>query len=258
MVKSIPWVATGVASPASWFNILWSDKAGTLRLRHGLRLTVDGKNSLSFVRQIFHRKIYGQLSGQERTILDIGSNMGTYAIYAAQNSHPDCQIYAFEPHPNSFNLVKKNIADNGFEQKINAINAAVVGDDKGRQLYKLADSLCSNLFDFGSESNGTRIETTSLPTIMAHYNLPQIDLLKMNCEGAEYEILMSLSPDLLRKIKEIRMEYHQFTHGSKRYELGDLTDFLTANGFSRTTYLPFHPKHGIVWFIQNKQEIGPI
>ena len=45
-------------------------------------------------------------------VLDIGANLGIYSLYAARKQ---CEVYAFEPTPNIFNLLNENFKMNGFE-----------------------------------------------------------------------------------------------------------------------------------------------
>ena len=69
--------------------------------------------------------------------------------------------------------------------------------------------------------------------------LGEIDLLKMDCEGAEYETLYA-EPEVLRSVKEIRMEFHD----GRQIEL---RRFLEANGFHITRFHMDGPTWGVLW-----------
>ena len=64
----------------------------------------------------------------------------------------------------------------------------------------------SSLFREGPES--FRVDCTTLPDIFEKQKLEKIDLLKLDCEGAEVEILKTVSDELLHRIRQIVMEIH--------------------------------------------------
>lgn len=53
-----------------------------------------------------------------------------------------------------------------------------------------------------------QVRTTTLEEVIREFNLDSIDFLKMDCEGCEYGVINGLSVGTLKKIQEIRMEYH--------------------------------------------------
>jgi hypothetical protein len=70
----------------------------------------------------------------------------------------------------------------------------------------------------------------------------------LNCEGAEYEILMNTPDSYLKRISEIRMEYHNFELDGRVFDLAPLRAFLKTKNFIEVNYLPYTPDHGIIWF----------
>ena len=68
-------------------------------------------------------------------------------------------------------------------------------------------------------------------TIQPISKIGKIDLLKVDCEGSEYNILYSLGKNDFKKIKYIVLEYHEFD-AKKLHKGRDLSDFLRKNNFT--------------------------
>jgi hypothetical protein len=75
------------------------------------------------------------------------------------------------------------------------------------------------------------VDAISLESALAKLNITQLDLLKMDCEGAEYEILLNTSPEILRLVKRIIMEYHDLD-AQRAHPI--LVDFLQQQGYQVT------------------------
>ncbi len=70
-----------------------------------------------------------------------------------------------------------------------------------------------------------------MPEVWTQWHLDEIDLLKLNVEGAEYEIIRELPIALLRNVKRVFLEFHDF-HG---FHFSELTEKLHRAGFQVTT-----------------------
>jgi len=96
----------------------------------------------------------------------------------------------------------------------------------------------------GQESQ-MAVGARSLSSIINQLKLESCDLLKLDCEGAEYDILLNAPPVVLSKIRRIVMEYHdqitKFTHQ-------DLVEFLREKGFSVEIYA--NPVHGNIGYLR--------
>jgi hypothetical protein len=89
------------------------------------------------------------------------------------------------------------------------------------------------------------IECTTLDRIIAEQGLETIDLLKMDCEGAEYEIFYQASDETLARIQEMRIEYHVLEGPDETPDR--LAAFLADKGFRVTHRHAFTPTNGIMW-----------
>jgi len=174
-------------------------------------------------------------------VIDIGANTGLFGILAAQIVGPNGRVFAFEPARRTFARLKRNIELNGFNN-ITAINAAI-GAFNGEAQLHLADR--SSLASLHEEVDGStrlgegfnaaetiRVET--LASVMERFHLDEVNLLKLDCEGAEYDIIESLKPTMARKIKQISMEVHQI----QGHELSDIPHMLQDLGFTTSNTYP--------------------
>ena len=109
-------------------------------MRNGTRLR-DGTGDLTgTLAVVFVRREYGQLE-RFRTIVDIGANIGSFAVYAAPCC-PDARIYCFEPEQMNFRFLQRNIGVNGLAGRVTAFQCAVASSG-GQRTSRLASPLNS-------------------------------------------------------------------------------------------------------------------
>ncbi len=193
---------------------------------------------------------YGLTPQPGWTILDIGAGIGDFSILVAQLS-PKNKIYAIEPFKKSFNLLKKNIKINNLNN-IKTYKLAISSSDKNLEIN-------INPKNFGNNStintNKTKniAKSTSLHKFITDNHIKHINLLKCDCEGAEYDIFSKFNISLFKKIDNIIMEYHLFSHN--QLELDSLIKNFINLGYKVYTYP--NPVHSSIGFI-SAQKISPI
>ncbi len=142
---------------------------------------------------------------EPRSILDLGANIGTASIDFALR-YPQASITAIEPVAENFRLLQKNIAS---FPNIRALNVAVGKQDGRAAVYGQGHNLQMQLVSASSEALGLEeITVRDLNGLLPELGITRIDLIKIDVEGAEYDILTSLHPDLLRRVKWIVGELH--------------------------------------------------
>lgn len=159
-------------------------------------------------------------------VIDIGAHVGYFTIYAAKKAK-NGKILSFEPSKESFNVLKNNLKINNIEN-VNVENIGVRSKSGASVLYvdknnEIGNSMFSNDENLIKEN----VQVTSVPEIIKKYKIESIDLLKLDCEGAEYEIILELPPSILNTIKKIAMEVHDI----ENYSISDIENFLTKNNF---------------------------
>lgn len=209
-----------------------------LELANGFRIHLSSHpEDIVTVAVVFCKHDYGtDFAG--KTIIDIGANIGIFSLFAA---YKDAQkIVAIEPGQEAISTLKKSIEANSLQQRITAIQAAVTAVDGGVLHFPTFSS--PNNRPTNSGTNTIEVPTVSLKTIInSHFNNP-VDLLKMDCEGGEYDILYNTDKHTLALIREIRMELH----GAKQDE-DALLNYLQQKGFKLNKY-----RHDNAWLTNTK------
>lgn len=136
---------------------------------------------------------------QDSVVVDIGAHVGVVSMTLAQQF--GCKVYAYEPEFNNYLRLEKNIEANGLSELID-INLLAVTKD-GRLVKIATNSNNSGGGDIYSD-HGVDVHSITLSGILDYVG-GHIDLLKIDCEGAEFEILKDAD---LSKIKAIRGEFH--------------------------------------------------
>lgn len=201
--------------------------------RPPVRMTVRGAMDVWAVKETFLDAFYTRYGTPIQdgwTVVDIGAGIGDFCIYSAYGN-PNTVIYAFEPFSESYHLLIKNLVQNAVENVI-AFQEAVWSQG-GRLVLDLSEgeplkiaSRKTPLTDENKEA--VTVEALALQTVMERLGINIVDLLKLDCEGAEYEILMEASSITLSKIKRIIMEYHDV---DDVHHHGQLIPFLESEGY---------------------------
>lgn len=172
----------------SWFADLLYDVA--LRCS-GIAITFAGKDGLTRAEENFLRR--NKAAFQGGTLFDIGANHGAYAD-ALTKLAPTGRIFAFEPHPRTFAVLRSRMANAG---KVCLVNKAVADQTGALKLY-----------DFRSEDGSTQaslsqsavalyssdlvehvVDCTTVDAFMAEAGLDRIELLKIDTEGHDLSVL---------------------------------------------------------------------
>ncbi len=212
------------------------------RLRSGLQL-IDSTGTLpGTLAEVFVRRRYGTVD-RFRTIVDVGANVGSFAVYAAQSS-PGARIFCYEPEEENFLRLTKNLSINGLEGRVTAFQSAV-GSSIGPRKLTLRVSQCNAFDDLRDGASYQVVACTTLQDIRREHNLETLDLLKMNCEGAEYEILGACSRADYDGILNIRLEYHNLDAVSRNGE--SLRRHLEARGYRVERVTRRLTDSGFIW-----------
>jgi len=150
-----------------------------------------------------------------KVILDIGGNIGTTSVYYG-HIFPDAKIYSFEPVPDNFEILQKNIK--GFPN-ITAFNVALGKENTTAKIYTYSDNDNTggySLYDLEVDRDKYQeITVKKTDAFLREIGVDQVDLIKIDTEGAEYDILTTMNPDMLRQARWILGELH----GERDFEL---------------------------------------
>jgi FkbM family methyltransferase len=154
---------------------------------------------------IFARRDYGDIPAGA-VVVDIGANIGVFAVYAALAGAR--VVYAFEPSAASYECLGANIRVNALENIVVAERRAVVGTPREIVKFPRASSVLNAILpDTADAGSYDLVPTVTLADIGARASA--IDVLKLDCEGGEYDIFFGSPPTAVRRTAEIRMECHR-------------------------------------------------
>jgi len=116
-------------------------------------------------------------------------------------------VYAVEPNPAALKIAMENVRKLGLESKVTFINAAV-GSKIGEIMVK-PDAKVASGADIGAirSENGVSVKVVTLKRLLSEYGIDEA-VLKMDCEGCEYEAILSEDDGVLKVFKEMVVEYH--------------------------------------------------
>ena len=145
---------------------------------------------------------YKFLNVEDENVIDIGANIGDSPLYFALSNAK--KVVALEPYPYSYSIAIKNLQLNNMDKdRVTLLNAGY-GEDGTIKVDSLFKNTPSS--DLKPSNEGTEIRIISLNTLLKENNFDTA-VLKMDCEGCEYNIVNE-QDETLRKFKRIQMEYH--------------------------------------------------
>lgn len=202
-------------------NMLGLDKESTqdavIKLNNGIKLNFGKQLDLSAVPvtvEIWYEKIYSP-KGYEihagDVVVDIGANVGNFAIFALQEGAT--AVYAFEPVQKNYELMLVNKELN-HSTNLHPFQLAVAGQS-GQVVMHVSevDTAHSITHSAFSQKGDVTVEAVTLDQFCLDKNIQRIDFLKVDCEGAEYDIFEKISDQTLGLVKRVGIEHHErFVH----------------------------------------------
>lgn len=202
-------------------------------LRSGIVLNGPETIELAFLfQETWWRQIYsppGYEIGKGETVIDIGANIGVFSTYAATRA-PGVQVYSYEPFPENVKFLRQNVTASGLTN-VRIHQQAVSAETGVRHLQVDSnDWIMHSLFGEPNEAEpGLTVDCISFDEVLNSNGIEYCDLLKVDCEGSEYEILQRCAPETLRRVRRIVGEYHEGPHIEGTGE--ELCRFLESNSF---------------------------
>lgn len=176
-----------------------------------------------------------QVTKPVTTVLDIGANLGFFAL-AARKAFPAAKIHCYEPNHQLEPYLSRHCADAGAEYFLSAVGARearITLETRGISLHSVSR--------IDAES-----ETKQIAFAEAVARLGEVDLLKLDCEGAEWDIFSDPRP--WAHVRQVAMEYHLWARPS--FSVKDLRSELSKLGFQEISTAPDpHPEAtwGLAW-----------
>lgn len=163
-------------------------------------------------------------------VIDIGAHIGGYMCKASQIVG-NGKVLAFEPSPHTFDALTQNAALNR-ASNVDIQNLAVSSKTGETRILHLNESNPADNSFFKKGQAEVPVKTITLKDIFDRHDISRCNVLKMDCEGAEYEILLT-GDNVLDKIDRIILEYHdpKLFNLDERFSPATLADYLRKNSF---------------------------
>lgn len=197
---------------------------------------------IGMYKEIYINDIYGSVpsfkveNANGLVIFDIGSNIGLYTLKAA-NTCKSCKVYSFEPNPEVFSRLKKNIELNRLDN-VRLFNIGFA-DKKGKAYLNSGDSTVFGKVSY--EGGRFQIDIDTLDSFTVKEGVNKIDIMKIDAEDFELNVLKGAD-------KTLDMTDNIVMECNKSLE-PEVTELLRAKGFELALKIP---DYGIVYFVRSK------
>lgn len=184
-----------------------------------------------FINEIYFRYDYEPRGFEVKpgyTVVDIGANVGVFTVRAARVAS---RVVAIEASALNASFLRRNVENNRLTN-VTVVNKGVASTCGKMKLYSAPTSGGNTLLNSevsGTETTFEEIDTAPLGDILTDCRVEIIDLLKMDCEGAEGIILPALDRSIFYRVERIVMEYHDSLSPLSHEQLGTL---LRTNGYT--------------------------
>jgi len=209
---------------------------GQTAMVNGHLMHLDPRDSLDLslngVYEPFETEIVHRLVHEGDIVLDVGANIGYYTLVLARRVGAGGRVFAFEPDPDNFALLTKNVGTNGYRNVV-PVNAALSNRSGTLELHLCDD----NRGDHRIYASGADRKTIEVSTIAGDDCLGEIsscvNFIKIDVQGAEGLVLRGLCRTLQRS-KGCRVIFEFWPEGMSKAgdNPAEVLDYMSHQGFS--------------------------
>jgi FkbM family methyltransferase len=178
-------------------------------------------------------------------VIDVGANIGYYTLIFAQLVGKSGKVIAFEPEPKNFEILKKNVEINNYNNVI--LEPKIVSEKCGKMKLYVSDSdiVAHRIQKMDTLKNFVEVESVTLDDYLKKLNLDKkVNFIKIDVEGAEPNVLEG-SNNILKKNDHLKIftEFNREVVKNYGTEPKKMIDLLYGNGFK--IYLPNYKNNKI-------------
>jgi FkbM family methyltransferase len=194
------------------------------------------------------REIFSILSLSSNTVFDVGSYTGIYALVAAK-SNRNLKVSAFEPNPDLFSALEKNLKLNRIR---NVKSEQIALDDQPGEAYLYLNhdihTSIGSLIQSSTAGKKVLVRKTTLDIYCENYSISSVDLIKIDVEGYETNVLQGGSSIIKKSSPIILMESLNQETLQKQFALLSKLGYLkplqvNGDGFDLNNWLWFTESH---------------
>ena len=179
-------------------------------------------------------------------VIDVGANIGYYTLIFAQLVGASGKVFAFEPEPKNFEILKKNIEVNNYQNII--AEQKIVSDESGMvKLFIAEKGIVGHRLQQKTDSQKfIEVESILLDNYLKNLNLSEkINFIKIDVEGAEVKVLEG-SKIMIEKSDQLKIFTEFNREDIKKYDYNPeyLLSFLIKNKFN--FFLPNYKTNTII------------
>jgi FkbM family methyltransferase len=165
--------------------------------------------------------------------IDVGAHIGYFTLAAAAKVGPNGRVIAFEPTPSSAATLRRNVAENGFDDRVTVVEAAAShtsgeGTLVVSEISEMWNTLEPEVLDTSASSMPVAI--ASIDDVMEKNGWPDIQLIKLDVEGHERSVLMGAQRTLDR-YPEVEVLFEVQGSGDRARVSHDTIEYLADHGF---------------------------
>lgn len=234
-----------ITSKYARFNMSWAqekfykhaanDKKYIHKYKKGINVIFrDPLSFLHAIKEIFVEEIYlFKTTNASPLIIDCGGYIGISALFF-KLTYPQSKVIVFEPDSENFQLAEENINSWRFDN-IELHKKAVWINSKDLEFYE-SNSMASSVHAINTGGNKVKVPAVRLKDFLDQ----KVDFLKIDIEGAEYQVLLDIKSRLLN-IEKMFVEYHGYYHEMDK--LNTILNILTEENFK--------------WYIKEADNVYP-
>ena len=196
-----------------------------------------------FAEDCYHlTEFLGPAINEPLRVVDIGAHVGTFACELSRLA-PQAQIHCFEPSPTTAGYLARNVAANGFASRISITEAAVTSEvGETRLIDNGGGSGLNHLASTRDDAAaGIAVQTTTFDAVSERIGGAQ--LVKIDCEGGEYDLVLGSSPKSWETVDRLVLEYHPHP----RHGWAELRQWFADRGLEPVRVEPATPEQGTAW-----------
>jgi FkbM family methyltransferase len=244
---SVPRLAWGFRRPHRVAAALLGRRPFEVELRRtGLRFRVRNAMDLWIVKETCLDEAYlppGLRLEPGWSVVDVGAGIGDFTVRVASQC-PRGVVHAYEPLAASFDLLRSNVAANGLANVV--VRREAVASRPGAMAARLGAGRPAVEARFVADDgpDASSAPARDLAAVLDALPGGACDLLKMDCEGCEFDVVLGSPPALLRRVRRFSLEAHDGADGRAEAIVGH----LRAHGFAvRLTRNPVHRRLSLVF-----------